>query len=259
MFSLLKQQRMVNPNIKDLMTYGKYSNKYEMKKIIKNMNISNLHISKVLGTYNNFNEIDISQLPEKFVIKVSHWSGDTRVIYSHSDFIKRYSDLKQYFDNIMRRVYSNGKEPHYKYIKPYLFIEEWIDIEPIEYKIHCIHGEPANIICVKVNQASTIYNLSWTRENASIMSHRSLGNIPKPIYLDNIIDISRKLSKRFDYVRVDLFISDNAIYFGELTFTPAACKEIFSPIQYSNKLLNLYMKNAGNQMKSSSHLRLQFT
>ena len=30
---------MVNPNIKDLMTYGKYSNKYEMKKIIKDMNI----------------------------------------------------------------------------------------------------------------------------------------------------------------------------------------------------------------------------
>ena len=34
--------------------------------------------------------------------------------------------------------------------------------------------------------------------------------------------MQKKLSKPFPLVRVDLYIVDNKVYFGELTFTPAA-------------------------------------
>lgn len=40
-----------------------------------------------------------------------------------------------------------------------------------------------------------------------------------------MLEISRELSKVFTYVRVDLYLCNNKIYFGELTFTPAACVE----------------------------------
>ena len=37
-----------------------------------------------------------------------------------------------------------------------------------------------------------------------------------------MIEYAKKLSKPFPLVRVDLYIVDNKVYFGELTFTPAA-------------------------------------
>ena len=49
-----------------------------------------------------------------------------------------------------------------------------------------------------------------------------------PIYtfdaanMDDAFEIAELLAKEFPFVRVDLYIVRNRIYFGELTFTPAA-------------------------------------
>jgi hypothetical protein len=44
----------------------------------------------------------------------------------------------------------------------------------------------------------------------------------KPKKLSKMIEIAENLSKGFTFVRVDLYYSNDSIYFGELTFTPAA-------------------------------------
>ena len=49
------------------------------------------------------------------------------------------------------------------------------------------------------------------------------GRIERPKLLEKMLEISRVLSSDFDFVRVDLYDVDGKIYFGELTFTPAAC------------------------------------
>jgi len=40
--------------------------------------------------------------------------------------------------------------------------------------------------------------------------------------LEHALELSKKLASDFDYVRVDWYIHDERIYFGELTFTPGA-------------------------------------
>ena len=47
----------------------------------------------------------------------------------------------------------------------------------------------------------------------------------KPKQLNELIAISKKLSRAFTYVRVDMYIVDEKIYFDKLTFTPAAKQE----------------------------------
>ncbi len=47
-----------------------------------------------------------------------------------------------------------------------------------------------------------------------------------------MIDIATNLSKDFSFVRVDLYNIDGRIYFGELTFTPAAGIQFFDPDSY---------------------------
>ena len=45
--------------------------------------------------------------------------------------------------------------------------------------------------------------------------------IKKPECIDKAFEIAEELSKEFPFVRVDLYIVGEKIYFGELTFTPA--------------------------------------
>ena len=42
----------------------------------------------------------------------------------------------------------------------------------------------------------------------------------KPDNLDEMLEVARKLSKAFKYVRVDLYEIDGNVKFGEMTFTP---------------------------------------
>ena len=44
------------------------------------------------------------------------------------------------------------------------------------------------------------------------------GDMKKPILFEEMKEIARKLSKDFDFVRVDLYQVGEKIYFGELTF-----------------------------------------
>ena len=43
----------------------------------------------------------------------------------------------------------------------------------------------------------------------------------KPKNLEKMLWIAEKLSKNFEYVRVDLYNPNGVIKFGEMTFTPA--------------------------------------
>ena len=53
--------------------------------------------------------------------------------------------------------------------------------------------------------------------------------MPKPSNLDTMIDICRKLSEDFDFVRVDLYSIHDQVFFGELTHYPAAGFGKFNP------------------------------
>lgn len=46
--------------------------------------------------------------------------------------------------------------------------------------------------------------------------------IEKPEVITEAFTLAEKLSENFPFVRVDLYIVGRKIYFGELTFTPAA-------------------------------------
>ena len=54
----------------------------------------------------------------------------------------------------------------------------------------------------------------------------------KPKELEKLLELSTKLSEDFNYVRVDFYIINHQIYFGELTFIPAAGFGSFKPAKY---------------------------
>ena len=49
--------------------------------------------------------------------------------------------------------------------------------------------------------------------------------IPRPECLGEMISISRRLSEPFPQVRIDLYLVNGKIYFGEMTFTSGKMEE----------------------------------
>ena len=43
---------------------------------------------------------------------------------------------------------------------------------------------------------------------------------PKPERLEDMLEMAKKLSADFPYVRVDLYAIQDQVFFGELTFSP---------------------------------------
>ncbi|WP_353615146.1 ATP-grasp fold amidoligase family protein [Shigella sp. FC1967] len=41
--------------------------------------------------------------------------------------------------------------------------------------------------------------------------------MPAPTQLHELLDLAKKLSAEFDYCRVDFYLANNKIYFGEMT------------------------------------------
>jgi hypothetical protein len=83
----------------------------------------------------------------------------------------------------------------------------------------------------------SFFDMDWNEMPFSIIGHpRIEGKIKKPDNFDKMLEISRKLSKDFMFVRVDMYNVNGHIYFGELTFTPHAGLYRFDPPEW-NKIL----------------------
>ena len=96
--------------------------------------------------------------------------------------------------------------------------------EIVDYKIHCINGNPEFILtcCDRSTELKLgLYDLNW-RKIDGLTSGTLTAEVNKPENLDEMIRASKRLSEDFDFVRVDLYETKGRIYFGELTFTPAS-------------------------------------
>ena len=66
------------------------------------------------------------------------------------------------------------------------------------------------------------YDLEWNKLNYTLKKYEPENEIPKPKCLNEMISICRVLSKDFCFVRIDLYEIEEKVYFGEMTFSPAA-------------------------------------
>lgn len=102
----------------------------------------------------------------------------------------------------------------------------------MDYKFICSNGEPKYIqvdIDRYIEHNQKYFDIEWNELNWSYGFKKYEGEIEKPENLDDMLMIARKLSSKFQFVRVDLYSVENKVYFGELTFTPGAGLLIFKP------------------------------
>lgn len=237
------------------------TDKYLVRNFVSQIGYSDIliHLYKV---YDRVEEINFGELPNSFVMKCTHGSGFNIICSNKENLDQEQTILK--LKKWMKTNYALlAAETHYSKIKPRIIVEKFLEGKlngkvPIDYKVHCFHGEP-QVIEVVLNRGTSeqkhiMLNQHWDLLPYNEDCINAVKLIDKPEKLDEILKISRGLSKRFTYVRVDLYFSEDQVYFGELTFTPAACldhTDFNNSADYQiGKLLDLTVINKGTPSKT---------
>ena len=200
--------------------YSKYVDKLSAKEIA--YSIGNCKISKVIRILSSPKDLQESDMNDNYLIKTSHGSGWIIDPKNEKDLSKNIQKLESW-----DRVYSYS-EKQYIYMKPRFFIEEKITCyyngltgNALDVKVFCFHGMP-KFILIRNDNKRNFYDIDWKPIKPLEFTFE------KPILFNNILDISTKLSNPFEFVRIDLYIGIDGIYFSEFTFTPRNGKQEFT-------------------------------
>lgn len=220
----------------DTSMWSKLADKYLVREYVAKKGLEE-HLVKLYAVWYNISDIDLSILPELFIVKANNGDGKgTNKIIQKKELIgTKKEDFIQMIDAWLRRknIGALHAEPHYKDMIPCVVVEEVLPIENgmtslTDYKIWCFNGKASYIwVCSNRNkngnQAHVMtYDLNWNpHPEVSIFNSDYLEGapIPKPKNLNKMISIAETLSHGFPEVRVDLYNVNGKIYFGELTFT----------------------------------------
>lgn len=223
--------------------YTDMVDKIKVKKIVEDR-IGKEYIIKTLQICDNFEQIDFSKLPDKFVIKTNHNSGGVFICYNKEKFDVELAK-KVIKKNLSQNYYYKGREWPYKNVKPKILIEELLDFPEGEdipdYKFLCSDGKVfCSFVCSerrkKEGLAVDFFDLEWNHMPFQRHYRNSKNIIKKPKNYELMIDLAEKLSKGLKFVRIDFYECKDKVYFGEYTFYPGSGLEEFKPDEWDNKL-----------------------
>ncbi|MCD4827128.1 MAG: hypothetical protein K8Q99_05050 [Acholeplasmataceae bacterium] len=204
--------------------------KYAVREYVKSKNLDYI-LNKNYGVYDNFKNIDFSRLPKKFVIKTTNGGGGLNILICKDkeaiDYVAYEKAISDWSKVLKSR--DGGREWAYSNLKPRIIIEEYLEnsINPdsgiSDYKFFCFNGIPKYVVVDSnryIKHVRNFYDSEWNYLNIS-SDHENMGDIlDKPKNYEQMINIAKKLSSDFPFVRVDLYNLNGVIRFGELTFYP---------------------------------------
>ena len=219
--------------------YTSLVDKYEMKNIISKQ-LGKEFIVPTYGVWNNFDEIDFSLLPNQFVLKTTHDSGGVVICKDKHTFdLKEAKKILNH--SLKNNYYEYRREWPYKNVKPRIIAEMLLcnaDQEIDDYKVHCFNGEPQmTLVCSDRHSQSGLkedfYDNNWNHLNLKRPGvSNSKRTHKKPDRFEEMLSISKKLSKNYPFLRVDFYVIENRIYIGELTLYPASGFDGFEPEEW---------------------------
>ena len=112
-----------------------------------------------------------------------------------------------------------------------------------DYKFFCFGGE---VKCFKIDFGRFVeHHANYYYPDGELLPFGEIGLEPDPnhveimpVNLSEMISVAERLSAGFKFLRVDLYNVKGKIYFGELTFYPAAGMGAFVPDEWDEKLGN---------------------
>jgi hypothetical protein len=186
--------------------------------------------------------IPFAELPNCFVVKPTHGSGWVQIVTDKTSL-----DCTALIDTCTRwlnqNFYDITLEWVYKYIKPRIMVEQFIDdgrgAIPNDYKVFVFDGS-VEIIQVDSERFTShkrrFYSPAWEKLDVLFEYEDIAGDIPKPTHLVEMIDAAKTLGRGLDFIRADFYETPDRLYCGELTTTPGCGLNRFHPKEFDRYL-----------------------
>ena len=203
---------------------------------------------EILNTliWEGFNPADIpfDELPDKFVIKVTH--GSTfNIICTDKSNLNREEVISKCNKWLKAKFLEAYGEWFYGIERPRVIIEKFLDDGTgrlRDYKIYCFNGIPRYIGVdsgddSKGTHFKDIYDTDWNLIKGYEMAYPNSGEaLEKPEALDDLLKYARILSEDFLHARTDFYIVDGKVVFGEITFSNSAGFGRVAPEEFALKM-----------------------
>jgi hypothetical protein len=198
------------------------ADKYTAREFVKNT-IGSEFLIPLLKVFELPEEINFDELPSQFIIKFNNGSGKNFIVRDKdkSDIIK----VRNFFnDAYKQKFFFLSREWHYDKIKPKILVEKYLGDNINDYKIFCNNIEGPFLIQVDsarfVNHKRNFYDPSWSPVKLEFVYPNSNIIDSKPVNLDLMLELAKKLSNEFIFCRVDFYEIEGRIFFGEITLHP---------------------------------------
>lgn len=202
--------------------YVKLADKYEVKNYVREK-IGDKYVVPCYGVWTRFEDIDFDKLPNSFVLKATHDSGGAYICKDKAPLDKEKAKKKMEYA-LKNNFFYVSREWPYKEIPHRIIADKFLDDgregELQDYKFWCFNGKPS--VFYMTNKGEKIYENFYDMDFKPMhISHgfpRKSPEYNKPSLFEQMKSLASILSQDIPFVRVDFFVVDNNIYFGEFTF-----------------------------------------
>lgn len=200
--------------------------KYVVKKLVSDR-AGGEYVAPVLGVWDRAEEIEWEKLPNQFVLKTNHDSGNNGVfICKDKSKIDKAKWTKRINASLHRDTSMSGREWPYRDVKRCVYAEQYLEDatgELRDYKFFCFDGVVKYLFIATERQSGGEVKFDYFDADFNhldiVQRHPMSGKkIEKPLMFEQMKELAAKLSKGLPEVRVDLYEVDGRIYFGEYTF-----------------------------------------
>lgn len=218
----------------------------------------------LLKTYNSIDDINLNDLPNEFVIKLSvgskrHVIVNDKLTLNWEDVVKNIKRMQIVEKWGIQKTYLDKNSKEQELPKKILILKNLRleNEQPYEYKFWCFDGEPKIIEVTqgKLNDelssklsAASMYDINWNKLPFRKNKDTENRDEKKPNSFNKMKEVAISLSKDFKFARVDLYEYNENIYFSEFGFYPCGCVTAFTPpeadfevgklLDISSKLIN---------------------
>lgn len=210
--------------------------KYRVKELVAER-VGEQYVAPVYGVWHRAEDIKWDKLPNQFVLKTNHDSGNNGVfIVKDKSQINKSQIIRRINKSLKRDTSKAGREWPYRDVKRCVFAEQYLEDQSGElrdYKFFCFDGEVKYLYVATERQSG---NLKF---NYFDMDFKPLGMwqshqpsekpIEKPVVFEEMKRLASELSKGLIETRVDLYEVNGHIYFGEYTFFSLGGMAAFHP------------------------------
>lgn len=202
--------------------------KYKVRDYVKK-SIGEEYLVPLINVWDDPDNINFNDLPEKFVLKCNHNSGEGMCICRDKSKLNIQNVRSELKKGLQSDYYSFSREWPYSKVPRKVICEallEYKDInKPIEdYKFMCFNGVVDSVFICEGRFSKRGVRFHYFDREWNYLPYcpypdidPSTFTMPKPKNYAEMVRIAETLSKGYPALRIDLYNIDGKIYFGEIT------------------------------------------